>query len=78
MAIREGMLMSESLLSADRNTHIRIVAVALVAAIAVVSIGMLARGTAPGTVIARVDGDRVVVKAGQPATLADNARSGVR
>jgi hypothetical protein len=70
--------MSESLLSADRSTHIRIVAVALVAAIVVVTVGIFARSTDPGTMAAGVERDRLVVKSGQPATVTDSARSSVR
>jgi hypothetical protein len=60
--------MSPSLLNAGRTTHLKIVAVALVAGIAVVTVGINARTTDLATV--RVGTDGVVVKAGQPATYA--------
>jgi hypothetical protein len=79
MLKRTATPMSGSLLSADRNTHIRIVAVALVAAIVVVTVGIFARSTDPGTMTAGVvERDRLAVKTGQPATVTDNARSSVR
>jgi hypothetical protein len=62
--------MSESLLSADRNTHLRMIAVALVAVIAVVSIGIFAGGTNP-EMTAGVQADRAALKVGQPATYAE-------
>jgi hypothetical protein len=70
--------MSESLRSADRNTYLRIVAVALVALAVVVTIGTFAREIGPGTVMAGVKADRPVLKAGQPASYTDNVTSAVR
>jgi hypothetical protein len=70
--------MSESLRSADRNTHLRIVAVALLAAITVVTVGIYARDPDPGSAVAGIKVDRPVLKAGQPATYTDSAKSSVR
>jgi hypothetical protein len=55
--------MSHSLMNADRGTHCKIVAVALVAAIAVVLVGINAR-------VSRTDVSSVVVKAGKPTISA--------
>ena len=54
--------MSHSLIGADRTTHLKVLCVALAAAIAVVAVGITARVT---------DSERtqVVVKAGKPAVL---------
>ena len=54
--------MSHSLIGADRTTHLKVLCVALTAAIAVVAIGITARVTdsAPA---------QVVVKAGKPAAF---------
>ena len=54
--------MSHSLIGADRTTHLKVLCVALTAAIAVVVIGITTRIT---------DSERthVVVKAGKPAVL---------
>jgi hypothetical protein len=54
--------MTHSLIGADRTTHLKVLCVALVAAIAVVAIGLTAR-------IADADTTRLVVKAGKPTTL---------
>ena len=60
--------MTHSLIGADRNTNLKIVVVALVGAIAVVSIGIAARVSDVGSLTAqRTDGP--VLKAGQPTTL---------
>ena len=55
--------MSHSLIGADRTTHLKIVAVALAGAIAVVLVGITARVTDTGVASAQ----NVVVKAGKPA-----------
>jgi hypothetical protein len=65
--------MDPTLLRAGRNTHLKIVAVALVAAVAVVVVGInarvdnLATANAPST-----------IKAGQPATFAVQEGSTIR
>jgi hypothetical protein len=59
--------MSPSLLNAGRTTHLKIVAVALVAGIAVVAVGINAR--TPNIATVRV-GNEAVVRAGQPVTYA--------
>lgn len=56
--------MTHSLIGADSSTHFKIVAVSLLAAIAVVVVGITARVTDIGTTRAQV-----VVKAGQPAAF---------
>ena len=65
--------MNASLLTADRTTHIKIVAVALVAVIAVVTVGVHAR-------IERNDvaSGPAVIKAGAPAAYAGQERPSVR
>jgi hypothetical protein len=55
--------MSHSLITADRGTHLKIVCLSLVAAIAVVTVGITARVTEAGA--ARTQ----VVKAGKPAVF---------
>jgi len=59
--------MNYSLLSADRNTHLKIVSLALIAAIAVVVVGITARLT-DNMSAARFEIGAPVLKAGKPAT----------
>jgi len=61
--------MHSSLWSAGHNTHLKIIAVSLMASIVVVMIGANARHDS---------GPQVVVKAGQPAVYTDNAGVTIR
>jgi hypothetical protein len=70
--------MSSSLRSAGRNTHIRTVAVALVAAIIVASLGIYSRIATQEASVAAVKADRLVVKAGKPAALTDSTSASTR
>jgi hypothetical protein len=56
-------IMTHSLIGADRTTHLKIVAVALAGAIAVILVGITARVTDIGAESAQ----NIVVKAGKPA-----------
>ena len=58
--------MNHSLVTADRTTHLKIVAVSLVAAIAVILVGVTARITDTG---ASAEASGPVLKAGKPATV---------
>jgi len=66
--------MSHSLIGADRTTHLKIVAVALAGAIAVILVGITARVTDIGVASAQ----NVVVKAGKSTTLTVNDVSAIR
>ena len=66
--------MNHSFYSVDRTTHVKIVALALIGAIAVAGIGIAAHSNAGS---AQADHVRVV-KAGQPATIALNSQLAVR
>jgi len=63
--------MSASLRSADRNTHIRIVVVALIASLAIVAVAISARMPDESTQI-------VVIKAGAPTNYTEIGRTAVR
>ena len=65
--------MNHSLVTADRTTHLKIVAVSLVAAIAVVLVGITARVTDSGA-SANLQAHGPVLKAGKPAAV--TARDG--
>jgi hypothetical protein len=71
---RQEAFMNHSIYSADRSTHLKIVVVALVAAIAVAGLGIAARATSDDgyTQTARV------IKAGKPVTITSSNASMVR
>ena len=60
--------MNHSLVTADRTTHLKIVAVSLVAAIAVILVGITARVTDTGA-SANLQAHGPVLKAGKPAAI---------
>ena len=66
--------MNHSLVTADRTTHLKIVAVSLIAAIAVILVGITARMADTGTTSARLEAHGPMLKAGKPATI--TARDG--
>jgi hypothetical protein len=66
--------MNHSLVTADRTTHLKIVAVSLVAAIAVVMVGVTARVTDSGA-SASLQAHGPVLKAGKPSAI--TAREGI-
>ena len=61
--------MNHSLVTADRTTHLKIVAVSLVAAIAVILVGVTARIADNGIASAKLESHGPVLKAGKPATV---------
>jgi hypothetical protein len=65
--------MNHSLVTADRSTHLKIVAVSLVAAIAVILVGVTARIT-DTTANGNLQAQGPVLKAGKPAAV--TARDG--
>ena len=70
--------MNHSLLSADRTTHLKIVVLALVAGIVVVTVGITARLAETGLTTARIEAGAPVVKAGKPATFTGRETSTIR
>jgi cytochrome oxidase Cu insertion factor (SCO1/SenC/PrrC family) len=61
--------MTHSLIGADRSTHFKIVAVALVSAIVLVVVGITARVAETDTATARLEAEGPVLKAGKPALV---------
>ena len=66
--------MNHSLPSADQATHIKIVSIALVAAILVVVVGIAARIAAPPNTDGTAAGSRVVAKAEKAAVYTPAVR----
>lgn len=72
--------MNHSIATADRNTHVKIVVVALIGAIMVVAVGIAAHIRASGIELAGVDPrpPAKVVKANQPVVWTSRDGSAVR
>jgi hypothetical protein len=70
--------MNHSLVTADRTTHLKIVAVSLIAAIAVILVGITARIADPDTTTARVEARGPVLKAGKPSAVTVRETSAIR
>ena len=70
--------MNSSLRTADRVTHLKIAAVSLMAAIAVVAVGIGVKITDSNFGIAQVHLDRAVVSAGKPTSYTANNVSEIR
>jgi len=70
--------MNSSLQTADRLTHVKIVVVALIAAIAVVLVGASAHVVMNSTETAMVARDRMVVKAAKPSTMTMKGSATIR
>ncbi|BBB99922.1 hypothetical protein ABIF38_006235 [Bradyrhizobium japonicum] len=67
--------MNHSIHSADRATHLKIVVVALVAAIGIAALGISARNNADFTQTAQTT---QVIKAGKPVAITSSGTSTVR
>jgi hypothetical protein len=67
--------MNHSAAAADRNTHVKIVALAVIAAIMVVVVGFSARGDHAEIGTARAASNGLVIKAGKPTQF--TTRSGI-
>ena len=70
--------MNHSLLSADRGTHVKIVVVALLAALTVVIAGITAHVSVPVSMAAAVKTNCTVVKAGAPAVYSNREGAATR
>jgi hypothetical protein len=70
--------MTHSLIGADRSTHFKIVAVALVSAIVLVMVGVTARVADSDTTTARLQIEGPVLKAGKPTTITNRDGSAIR
>lgn len=70
--------MNHSLVTADRTTHLKIVAVSLIAAIAVILVGITARITDVDTATARLEAHGPVLKAGKPSAVTVRDTTAIR
>ena len=70
--------MNHSLVTADGSTHLKIVAVSLIAAIAVILVGITARMTDSSTETAKLETHGPVVKANKPSVITAREANTVR
>ncbi len=70
--------MNHSLVTADRTTHLKIVVVSLVAAIAVILVGVTARISDTGTASAKLVAHGPVLKAGKNSVVTSRDGSSVQ
>jgi len=64
--------------TADRNTHVKIVVVSLIASIAVLVVGISARTNWADDTVASVHAKGPPIKAGQPVVVTDSKTSVIR
>ena len=69
---------NHSLVTADRSTHFKIAAVAVLATLVVVAVGFRARSVDAGTNTARIETTSPVVKAGKPASYTSRDGAEIR
>jgi hypothetical protein len=70
--------MTHSLIGADRSTHFKIVAVALVSAVVLVMVGITARVVETDSATARIQAEGPVLKVGKPATISTRDGTAIR
>ena len=69
---------NSTIFAADRNTHLKILGVAVVASIAVLLVGMTARSTTVGDTTARIQAAGPPVKAGKPIAVSHVETTAIR
>jgi hypothetical protein len=68
---------NSSMFTADRNTHLKIVVISLIASIAVIFVGIAARTTTSDTT-ARIQTAGPAVKAGKPMAITHSDTTAIR
>ena len=69
---------NSTIFTADRNTHVKIVVISLVASIAVLMVGIAARNTTTADITARTQVAGPPVKAGKPVAISHSDTTAVR
>ena len=69
---------NSTIFTADRTTHVKIVAISLVASIAVLMVGIAARSTTATDTSARIQTAGPAVKAGKPMAVTHSTTSAIR
>lgn len=69
---------NSTMFAADRTTHVKIVAISLVASVAVLLVGMTARNTTAADTTARIQVSGPAVKVGKPVAVSHSAATVIR
>jgi hypothetical protein len=69
---------NSTIFAADRTTHVKIVMVALVASIAVLLVGIMARNTTAADTTTRIQVAGPAVKAGKPVAISHSDATAIR
>ncbi len=69
---------NSTIFAADRNTHVKILAISVVASIAVLLVGMTARNTTAPDTIAHIHAAGPAVKAGKPIAVSHIETTAIR
>ena len=69
---------NSTIFAADRNTHVKILGVAVVASIAVLLVGMTARNTPDADTTSRIHAAGPAVKAGKPIAVSHIETTAIR
>ncbi len=69
---------NSTIFAADRATHVKIVAISLLASIAVLLVGMTARNTPAADTTARIQVTGPAVKAGKPVAVSHSDTTAIR
>ena len=73
-----AVMNNSTIFTADRTTHVKIVAISLVASIAVLLVGMTARSTPATDTTARIQIAGPAVKAGKPVAVSRSDVTAIR
>jgi len=69
---------NSTIFTADRNTHVKIVAIALVASISILAVGIAARTTTAADSTARIQTAGPALKAGKPVAFSHSDTTAIR
>ena len=69
---------NSTIFTADRNTHVKIVAIALVASVLIAAMGIAARTTTASDSTVRVQATGPALKAGRPVTVSHSETTVIR
>lgn len=73
-----AVMNNSTIVGADRTTHVKIVAISLVASVAVLLVGMMARNTTAADTAARIQVAGPALKVGKPVAVSHSDATVIR